>query len=211
MGEFKNIHKLKTRSKEVAEDASVLKEKIQRRGSKTIKIPNFSDKKTGELILKQKSTARTADKLMSMYKRKRNAYIGKTGGKVALVGAAMYGGQKLIDNYDGSPEKYAGYTNRTKDSIKRVFSFGRTSKEIRSSAHKADRDLKRELRRKKPNTAELGHLNAKKVKETIAADKKEKAVTLAKVSGPAVLISGGYLVKKKIDEAEPHRAVNYMR
>ncbi len=211
MGEFKNIRKLKARSKEVAEDAEILGEKIKRRGSRTIKIPNASDKKTGDLILKQKKTARTAGKLMNMYKRKRNAYVGKTGGKIALVGAAMYGGKRLIDDHNSETEKYAGYGKRVKDSLGRTLSFGRTSKEIGASARKAERDLKRALRKKDPDTAELGHLNAKKVKETADAASKRKAEIVAKVSAPAAAVSGGYFVKKKIDESEPARQTHFFR
>ncbi len=211
MGEFKNIRKLKARSKEVAEDAEILGEKIKRRGSRTIKIPNASDKKTGDLILKQKRTTRTADKLMSMYKRKRNAYMGKTGGKLALVGAAMYGGKRLIDDHNSETEKYAGYGRRVKDSLGRTFSFGRTSKEIGASARKAERDLKRALRKKDPDTGELGHLNAKKVKETADAASKRKAEIIAKASGPAAVVGGGYLIKKKYDEHEPARPTHFFR
>ncbi len=211
MGEFKNIRKLKARSKEVAGDAEILGEEIKRRGSRTIKIPNASDKKTGRLILKQKSTAKTANKLMDMYKRKRNAYVGKTGGKIALVGAAIYGGKRLIEDYDNASEKYAGYGRRLKDSLGRTFSFGRTSKEIGASARKAKKDLKRALRKKDPDTGELGHLNAKKVKETADAEKKRKAEIIAKASGPAAIVGGGYLIKKKYDESEPSRPVRLFR
>ncbi len=211
MGEFKNIRKLKTRSKEVAGDAEILGEEIKRRGSKTIKIPNASDKKTGDLILKQKRTARTADKLMGLYRRKRNAYMGRAGGKLALVGAAMYGGKRLIDDHNDGTEKYAGYGRRVKDSLSRVFSSGRTSKEIRSSARKAERDLERTLRRKNPDTAELGHLNAKKVKETAAAKKAKNAEITAKVSAPVVAIGSAAYIKHKYDESEPHRMTHFVR
>ncbi len=211
MGEFKDLRKIKRKAKEADSDAKTLGKAIEERGRKTIKLPHLSDKETGRMMVSQGRLSRKSSRLSKIYKKKRNIFVGKTGAKAVLAGAAAYGGKRLYDNYNNSIEKQAGYIKRLKDSLGRTLNFTRKSNEIKASSDKARRGIERELKKKKPDKGELGHLNAKKVKEGDSAKKKKNAERAAKVLGPAALVGSGVLIKKKYDEAEPARMTHMLR
>ena len=214
MGEFKNMLKARNSAKQSQKEYDTLGKAIKERGKKTVKVPHFSDKKTGQLMVDKKRLGRKIPRVLKVYKGRRNRLAGKVGGiagKVMLAGAALYGGKKLIDDYDASNEKYAGYGSRVADSFSRLTNFRRRSNEVRVSAQKAGNMIKKELKKVKPDKAELGHLNAKKVKETITADRKKSMETAAKFAGPVVAIGSAAYLKKEYDRAHPTRMTHFIR
>ena len=211
MGEFKNIRNMRRNAKSAESEMKTLGKAIEERGNKTIKIPNISDRKTGKMMIEHRNLSKRAPKMMESYIKKRNRFIGKTGLKAALVGAAAYGGKRLADDYDKSTEKYAGYVKRVGDSLSRKLNFTRKINEIKVSAKEAGKAIKKELRKDKPDVGELGHLNAKKVKESLEVKNKDKAKVSKRVSGAVIIGGTGLYIKKKVDEAVPHRSINYMR
>ena len=154
MGEFKDLLKTRRRVKDSEKELKTIGEAIEQRGRKTIKLPYLSDKKTGEMMVTEKRLSKKVPKMAKIYRGRRNRLIGKTGGKALLAGAALYGGNKLIEHYDSSPEKYekrAGYPGRVADSLSRLVNFGRGSSEIKRSATKAAKGITREIKKTTPD------------------------------------------------------------
>lgn len=210
MGEFKNVLKVRNKAKQTEKELENLNKAIRDRGERTLKVPHLSDKKTGEMMIDSKRLSRHASRLSNLYKRKRNIFVGKTGAKAALAGTAIYGGKKLLDEYGSVNDKQAGYLKRVADSASRLFNFSRKSAEIKDSARKATKEITKELKRKKPDPAELGHLNAKKVKEGISA-KNKKLAEAASVAVPVTAVSSALYLKNKYDESHPSKLTSFHR
>ena len=169
MGDFRKILKAKDKLKTSQKEYDTLGKAIEERGSKTIKTPYFSDKKTGELMIDKNKLGKRIPRIKKVYIARRNRMGKSLAGKALLAGAAYYGGKKLIEEYDSTHDKYAGYPGRVADSFSRLVNFTRKSNEVKASGQKAAKQIVTELKRAKPDTNKLGHLNAKKVKEAITA------------------------------------------
>ncbi len=211
MGEFNDVLKTRKRLKQSKNEVETLGKAIGERGRKTVKVPYFSDKDTGKLMIDRKNLSRKVRRMSKVYKNKRNLFAAKAGGKALLAGAVAYGGKKLLDDYDSSNEKYAGYPARVKESFGRLVNLRRHSNEVKASAQKAGRMLKKELKKKKPDPGELGHLNAKKVKESITAKRKRRTEMAEAVAGPVLAVGGGVYLKKKYDETPDMRPSHFIR
>ena len=211
MSRFKEVMTARKNAKDAEKEVGTLGKAINERGQRTVKVPYFSDKKTGKMMIEKKDLSRKVPRLKTIFKSKRNRFVGKTGGKALLLAGAMYGGKTLIDDYERSNEKYAGYVSRVGDSASRLLKWTRRSNEVKSSSIKAGKQLKEELKRIKPDKNKLGHLNAKKVKEGITAKKKRNLEIAGILAGPATVVAGGVYLKKKYDESHPARMTNYYR
>ena len=211
MGEFKDVLKARRESERAKKDYDTLGKAIKDRGNKTVKVPYFSDRKTGELMVDKKNLSKKIRRVGKVYKSRRNRLIGGVGGKALLLGAAAYGAKTLVDDYDKRTEKYASYPSRVAESFGRLVNLTRKSNEVKASSQKAVRGISEELKKIKPNKNKLGHLNAKKVKEARTAKEKRQLELTAKLTGPAVVIGSGVYLKKKYDDAHPSRMTHFIR
>lgn len=211
MGEFKDMLKARSRTESYKKEHNTINQAIEERGKKTIKIPNYSDKKTGGMMIERKNLSKRIRRVGKLYRGRRNKLVAKTGGKALLLGGALYGGKVLLDSYDKSQEKYAGYVSRVADSLSRSANFGRGIGEMKLSVQKAGKLIKKELSKKKPSKGELGHLNARKVKDTIRQKKKKNMKRVGQVAGPLAAVGTGVYLKKEYDQSHPARLTSYYR